>query len=337
MKTKFISFTAALAVVLPSFVSAQPTDAQIRSQQPEIQSIQAGQSIPSQSASGVGQQGSSSVGSTDSGMQRPVFIDTGFFSFFAGIDNSLSRKQNPLLLTTDADIKTAGGHDFTWSKTFSAGTMTNPIDMDSFMLMIVAGGAWTKTDHLITEFEALDDFANSAYLLFMLQHETGWNYRIGSSYAMMQDSTRESETYSEFYPNIGASKSFDLPLDLIGLFDISGGKHLTTSDSITTTDTKTMDNWDFAVSLGLKYQLFDLILSPTYRYSKKIYSTDNTLALNKDRIDYGNTLSFKVDYPVYDHINLSLGYSFDQRDSTDTTKKYKAWNADANFGLSMNF
>ena len=98
MKFKKLSLAAFVAAYLPCFLSAQPTDAQIRSQQPEIQSIQAGQSIPSQSASGVGQQGSSSVGSTDSGMQRPVFIDTGFFTFFAGIDNSLSRKQNPFFL-----------------------------------------------------------------------------------------------------------------------------------------------------------------------------------------------------------------------------------------------
>jgi predicted porin len=209
------------------------------------------------------------------------------------------------------------------------------------MLTIVAGGGWTDTSHLIDEFEALDSLSTSAYLLFMIQHESGWSYRLGSSYAMVKDPTTEQENYNEFYPNFGASKSFDLPFDLVGLLDISGGKHFSDTDALDSTDPdrKTQDNWDFSVSLGLRYQLLNVMLSPNYRYSKKVYTTDNSTVsgfATKDRIDHTNTLSIGADYPLFDNVNIGANYSFEQRDSNKATK-YKAWNAGANFGLSLNF
>lgn len=323
---------------------SQSPSVQQRTQQRnlEIQSRQTGPSLSTgNTANGTAGAGDAGINASDTGMQRPIFLKTSNLSFFGSIDNSLSRSANPLQLETDLEIKDGGGHDFTWSKTFSAGVLTNPIDINVAMLTIVAGGGWTDTSHLIDEFEALDSLSTSAYLLFMIQHESGWSYRLGSSYAMVKDPTTEQENYNEFYPNFGASKSFDLPFDLVGLLDISGGKHFSDTDALDSTDPdrKTQDNWDFSVSLGLRYQLWNVMLSPNYRYSKKVYTTDNATVsgfATKDRIDHTNTLSIGADYPLFDNVNIGANYSFEQRDSNKATK-YKAWNAGANFGLSLNF
>ena len=38
------------------------------------------------------------------------------------------------------------------------------------------------------------------------------------------------ETYAEFYPNIGAMKIYTISDSTIGIFDISGGYHISQSD-----------------------------------------------------------------------------------------------------------
>ena len=331
-----------LGISTTLFSQSPTSDQRIQQRNLEIQSRQTGPSLSTgNTANGTASASDAGINASDTGMQRPIFLKTSNLSFFGSIDNSLSRSANPLQLETDLEIKEGGGHDFTWSKTFSAGVLTNPIDINVAMLTIVAGGGWTDTSHLIDEFEALDSLSTSAYLLFMIQHESGWSYRLGSSYAMVKDPTTEQENYNEFYPNFGASKSFDLPFDLVGLVDISGGKHFSDTDALDSTDPdrKTQDNWDFAVSVGLRYQLWNVMLSPNYRYSKKVYTTDNATVsgfATKDRIDHTNTLSIGADYPLFDNVNIGANYSFEQRDSNKATK-YKAWNAGANFGLSLNF
>jgi len=331
-----------LGISTTLFSQSPTSDQRIQQRNLEIQSRQTGPSLSTgNTANGTASAGDAGINASDTGMQRPIFLKTSNLSFFGSIDNSLSRSANPLQLETDLEIKEGGGHDFTWSKTFSAGVLTNPIDINVAMLTIVAGGGWTDTSHLIDDFEALDSLSTSAYLLFMIQHESGWSYRLGSSYAMVKDPTTEQENYNEFYPNFGASKSFDLPFDLVGLVDISGGKHFSDTDALDSTDAdrKTQDNWDFAVSVGLRYQLWNVMLSPNYRYSKKVYTTDNATVsgfATKDRIDHTNTLSIGADYPLFDNVNIGANYSFEQRDSNKATK-YKAWNAGANFGLSLNF
>jgi len=331
-----------LGISTTLFSQSPTSDQRIQQRNLEIQSRQTGPSLSTgNTANGTASAGDAGINASDTGMQRPIFLKSSNLSFFGSIDNSLSRSANPLQLETDLEIKEGGGHDFTWSKTFSAGVLTNPIDINVAMLTIVAGGGWTDTSHLIDDFEALDSLSTSAYLLFMIQHESGWSYRLGSSYAMVKDPTTEQENYNEFYPNFGASKSFDLPFDLVGLVDISGGKHFSDTDALDSTDPdrKTQDNWDFAVSVGLRYQLWNVMLSPNYRYSKKVYTTDNATVsgfATKDRIDHTNTLSIGADYPLFDNVNIGANYSFEQRDSNKATK-YKAWNAGANFGLSLNF
>lgn len=346
MKFLKTSWHISLVIATSSTMFAQPSLNQAQIEQQRNLEIQASKQLDKSGSVGLsggitGSADGTSINASDTGMQRPIFLRTESLSFFGGIDNSINRNANPLLLETDLDIKEGGGHDFTWSKTFSAGVLTNPIDINVAMLTIVAGGGWTDTDHLIEDFEALNSQSTSAYLLFMIQHETGWSYRLGSSYAMVKDPTTKAENYMEFYPNVGATKTFDLPFDTVGIFDISGGKHLSDTDALVSTDQdrKTQDNWDFAVSLGLKYQLYNVMLSPNYRYTKKIYTTDNadlSGSATKDRIDHTNTLSISADYPLFENINLGANYSFEQRDSNKATK-YKAWNAGANVGLSLNF
>jgi hypothetical protein len=334
--SKFIHLTMLCSLVACFTLNAQLTDAQRKTQILDAQSI----SVPK---AGFGAQTATpssgdnqDITTSDAGMQRPIFLQTKNLSFFAGVDNSISRKANPLLLATEADIDSSGGHDFTWSRSVSAGLMSNPFDIDFAMLSFVGGGAWTKTTHLIDAFRDLDDFSTSAYALAMIQHESGWSYRLGSTYAMVRDIAR-TESYSEFYPNIGVSKSIDLGYDITGILDISGGKHLTTSDSLAVDDKDTMENWDFAFSFGLRYQIWDFLLSPSYRYSKKVFTTDNSASITTfNRVDYSNTLSLKIDYSITDNFSVGASYSFDQRDS-NVASNYKSWSADANMGLSLSF
>lgn len=333
--SKFFS-TAALALFACGSLNAQLSDDQRKTQILDAQA----NSLPQADIVTPGPKSSAGetqdIRSSDTGMQRPIFLQTKSLTFFAGVDNSVSRKANPLLLATDSDIDKSGGHDFTWSRSFSGGLLTNPIDIDSAMLTFVGGGGWTKTTHIIDDFKDLDDFSTSAYALAMIQHESGWSYRIGSTYAMVRD-LNQKENYSEFYPNVGVSRSFDVGYDLTAVFDLSGGKHLTTSDSLAVNDTDTLDNWDMAIALGLRYQIWDIMISPNYRYSKKVYSTQNTDSITTySRVDYMNTLSLKLDYQITDSFSVGTSYALDQRDSNLATK-YKNWSADASVGLSLSF
>ena len=340
---KLYKKTLCLAVIL-SLNALHGQSQQERIRNIEIQSKSAiEQANPSNlSSPGYKSNASTDITGSTTGMQRPIFLKSGFLSYFANIDNSLSRTSNPYQDETKADIEF--GHDFVWSKTFSGGILTNPIDANIAMLTFVGGGSWTKSDHLIEAYESMNTYTTSAYLLCMIQHESGWNYRIGSSYAMVKDPRTTTESFSEFYPNIGATKTFDLPYDLLGFFDIGGGKHLTTSDGFDE-DMSTGENWDFTVTLGLKYQVFDMLISPSYRYTKTIYTTENDIAdpfpnSNRGRIDRKNTLSLKVDYPLFENINLSANYSFDQVERVNAAANatdYDNWSAGANLGLSLNF
>ena len=171
------------------------------------------------------------VESSNTGLLRPISLQTKSFTFFTGIDNALAFKPNPLTLELEDDISEAGGATGVWSYTVSGGSMMNPIDLDFFMLSPVVGGSWTSSENLNDEFSDLDSYVTSAYALLMMQHESGLSFRAGSSYAHVRYADEDAgEAYSEFYPNIGATYNFDHGNDVIGTLDISWGVHLAKTD-----------------------------------------------------------------------------------------------------------
>jgi hypothetical protein len=342
-------------------ISAQSiTDAQ-RLQQSKIE-VQSTKQI-NQAASQALRQGkeptgqaSTNINASDTGMQRPVFLNTSNLSYFASITNSINRSANPLQEDTDLGKDKFGGHSFSWSKSLNLGALTNPIDINSVMLTIIAGGGWTDVEHLHAGSRELDGIAipdgyfktmnsqsTSAYLLFMMQHESGWNYSVGSNLVWVNDSATKDETYRSFSPNVSAAKPIQFPFDIVGVFKLDGGVNFSdtnpNSTAGTTQDRDEQDNWNIAASLGFNYELWDIILSPKYTYSRLAYLTDSP-GVNQYRVDYTNTLSLDANYNLSDNMSLGLNYSFEQRDSNKPTflvKKYKNWNAGANVGISVNF
>jgi len=340
-------------------LSAQSiTDAQ-RLQQTKIE-VQSTKQI-NQAASQALKQGkqptgqtSSNINASDTGMQRPVFLNTSNLSYFASITNSINRSANPLQKDTDLDIDKHGGHSFSWSKSLNLGALTNPIDINSVMLTIIAGGGWTDVEHLHAGtreldgspipdgfFKTMDSQSASAYLLFMMQHESGWNYSVGSNLVWVNDPATKNETYRSFSPTVSASKPIQFPFDIVGVFKLDGGVNFSDTDPNTSQDRDEQDNWNISASLGFNYELWDIILSPQYTYSRLAYLTDNpNVAVNYNRVDYTNTLSLGANYNLSDNMSLGLNYSFEQSDSnkpSDLVKKYKNWNAGANVGISVNF
>jgi len=299
--------------------------------QPQIQDL----TPPDQGSGGDKQE----ISSSDTGMQRPIFLKSKNFTIFGGVNNSLSRQQNPLTENTEELVKESGGHAFSWNRSVSGGFMTHPVDINFAMLSFVGGGSWGKTTHIrdIPTQTLLDNLSTSSYALAMIQHESGWSYRVGSTYAMTKDIKNTEETYREFYPMMGVSQTFDTGFDVAATIDISGGKHLTKTSKLIT-DGDHLDNWDYAVSLGLRYQLWDFQLSPSYSYTKKHYSTkDESESTRFKRVDHTNSLSFKLDYQLSESLSVGASYAFDQRDSNIADEGYKSWSVASTMGIDFSF
>jgi len=279
------------------------------------------------------------ISSSDTGMQRPIFLKSRNYTIFGGINNSVSRQQNPLNEQTKELAKESGGHAFSWNRSVSGGFMTHPVDINFAMLSFVGGGSWGKTTHIRDEInqKILDNLSTSSYALAMIQHESGWRYRVGSTYAMTKDIQNTIESYREFYPMMGVSQTFDTGFDVAATIDISGGKHLTKTSKLIA-DGDHLDNWDYTISLGLRYELWDFQLSPSYSYTKKTYSTKDESELKRfQRVDHINTLSFKLDYQLSESLSVGASYAFDQRDSNIANEDYKNWSVASTMGIDFSF
>lgn len=282
--------------------------------------------VPS-SNSGSGQ----NIGASDTGAQRPVFLKTEHISAFAGFDTKILYRSNPLTLSGDMKQSKTG----IWQNGFSGGASLSPIDTDSAVITPIAGGSWTMSDYLNKNLSTLNDYATSAYALLMIQHESGIGYRGGVSYATVRNNDTDSEDYSEFYPNVGLMKTYSINADTIAILDISGGIHYTKSDSLTSSNTQSLNNWDAALSYSLRHTTFlDIVVTPSYRIAYKKFNEGGTI--NNGRKDVTNTLSIRADYPLAENLNLSANTSYTRRNSSVSTD-YKSLDAGFVLGINVRF
>jgi len=276
--------------------------------------------------------GSGNVAASDSGAQRPIFLNTKLLSAFAGYDGKITYRSNPLTLPGDMKQAKTG----IWQNSFFGGASLSPIDTDIAVVTPFFGGGWTMSDYLNDNLSTLNDYATSAYGLLMIQHESGWGFRGGVSYANVRNNDTDSEDYSEFYPNIGAMTTYALNADTLAIIDFSWGYHLSKSDSLLGGNTQSLNNWDAAFSYSLRHSYGDFVITPNYRLGYKRFTEDGTV--NDGRKDVMHTLSIKVDYPVADNLKLSANTSYSRRNSSGGAgTDYKNFDAGATVSINISF
>jgi hypothetical protein len=73
---------------------------------------------------------SNGVGASDTGAQRPIFLNTEQISAFAGFDTKVLYRSNPLTLSGDLTQTKTG----IWQNSFYGGASLSPIDTDTASL-----------------------------------------------------------------------------------------------------------------------------------------------------------------------------------------------------------
>ena len=318
---------AAFILSIPGLLSAQP-DATVteRNNQP-----------PSSVTSG--DNNNANVDASDAGAQRPIFLKTSKVNPFAGFDSKYLYRNNPLSAADKLDfIETA-----MWMNTAYVGASFEAIEFDDAVVTPYVGASYTSTEYLESGLDGLDFSSTSAYAMLLAQHSSGWIFRAGISYAMDRAQSTEEETYSEFYPYVGAMKSYSVSDTVLGIFDISGGQHRSESDasgipslnsSNTYLGTKELQNVDVAAGYSLRFNYDNIIFSPRYGIIYKKYFYGH----NDGRNDFLQTVNLKVDYIINENMNLSLFGGYTNRDSSNgnSSVNYDFNSADGGIAIGLN-
>ena len=148
----------------------------------------------------------SDVSASDTGAQRPLLLKKSGFSAQVGFDSKISYKQNPLGAPGVLDQQA----DAVWENRFTGMAKLGVYDLDSSVVTPFIGGSWAMTDFtyknendVIQDLSTLNFNTTTAYLLFLMQHESGWAFRAGVMYANDISTEEDTEEYSEFYTSIG--------------------------------------------------------------------------------------------------------------------------------------
>jgi len=293
---------------------------------------------------------SSNVISSDTGAQRPLILTKSGLSLDFGYNTRVSYKQNPLgapgILDQQADL--------VWENTFNSRAKLGVYDLDTFVLTPFLGGAWTMTDYThqnadeaIPDLGVLNHNTTTAYLLFLLQHQSGWAFRAGVMYSNDRSAETDTEEYKEFYPSIGATKAHTINEYLLGVLDLSAGTHLgdvedadgSTSSSHTADE---LDHIDATLRYSIIYNLDNFKITPSYSVSYRKY--DN--GFNFDRSDVLQSISLDVDYPITESFDLSIFSNYARRtssgtdeaqDSYSTLYDFKKFDIGAGLGITASF
>ena len=310
-------------------------------------------SIPSpatESAKKSNLKSGSSVKSSDTGAQRPLLLKKSGFSANFGYDSNIAYKQNPLGAPGVLDQQA----DAVWVNKFHGSAKLGVYDLNSFVLTPYIGGAWAMTDYTyqnsneaIPDLSVLNHNTTTAYLLFLLQHESGWAFRAGVMYSNDRSTETDTEEYMEFYPTIGATKAYNLGENLLGVFDVSVGSHYgeiedadgSTSSSHTSDE---LDHIDATLKYSLIYSFDSFNITPGYSFSYRKY--DN--GFNFDRSDVLHNLSIEATYPISESFELSPLTDYSKRisdgkdesgDSYDTLYDFKKFDIGAGLSLTASF
>ena len=275
--------------------------------------------------------GDAAVSSSDTGAQRPVSLSESGFSGTFGYSSKIAYKENPLGAPGDLGQQA----DAVWENSFYGNAKLGVFETDSSVITPYVGAKWAITDFTYKNVnEAIPDLSvfnfnsTSAYLLFLMQHESGWALRGGVIYANDRSTEKDTEDYMEFYPSVGITKAFALSDSALGIFDLSAGIHLgdhedadgpvivdgngtITGDGHTADE---LDHFDITASYSVLYSFEKFTLKPGYSISYREY--DN--GFNTGRSDILHNLSIHADYPIGESVSLSLFSDYSKRESSGT-------------------
>ena len=104
-------------------------------------------------------------------------------------------------------------------------------DMDTSVVTPFIGASWSMTDftykndnEVVKDLSTLNFNTTTAYLLFLVQHESGWAFR-GGLYANDRSTETDTEEYSEIFPSVGVTKAYSISDNALGILDASFGAH----------------------------------------------------------------------------------------------------------------
>ena len=205
-------------------------------------------SLPSPTAEAAGQSSStnsSDTVSSDTGAQRPLKLNSSGFSGLFGYDSLYSYKENPLGAPGVLDQQA----DAVWENKFHGRAKLGVYDLDSSVVTPFVGGAWSMTDFtykndndVVKDLSTLNFNTTTAYVLFLIQHESGWSFRGGIMYANDRSTESDTEEYMEFYPSVGATKAYALNEQALSVLDASFGAHYGTIEDADKTGTDHTDD-----------------------------------------------------------------------------------------------
>jgi hypothetical protein len=287
--------------------------------------------------------GASDVSASDTGAQRPLLLKKSGFSAQFGYDSKISYKQNPLGAPGILDQQA----DAVWENRFHGRAKLGVYDMDSSVVTPFIGGSWAMTDFtykndndVVKDLSTLNFNTTTAYLLFLMQHESGWAFRGGVMYANDRSTEDDTEEYSEFYPSIGVTKAYALNDNALGVLDASFGSHYGTitdvDGSVATHTSDELDHIDLTVGYSIIYSMDNFTIRPSYSISYRKY--DN--GFNFDRKDTLHSLGLHIDYPISESFDLMLFTDYAKRTSSgshDMLYEFEKFDIGSGLGLTARF
>ena len=287
--------------------------------------------------------GATDVSASDTGAQRPLLLKKSGFSAQFGYDSKISYKQNPLGAPGILDQQA----DAVWENRFHGRAKLGVYDMDSSVVTPFVGGSWAMTDFtykndndVIKDLSTLNFNTTTAYVLFLMQHESGWAFRAGIMYANDRSVDEDTEEYSEFYPSIGVTKAYSISDDALAVLDASFGSHyghITDVDGAASGHTSDeLDHIDLTASYSIIYSMDDFTIRPSYSVSYRKY--DN--GFNFDRDDILHSVGIHIDYPISESFDLMLFTDYAKRTSSGSHEmlyEFEKFDIGSGLGLTARF
>ena len=271
---------------------------------------------------------------SDTGAQRPILLKKKGITTFFSYDSKYFYRSNPLA----SSGKLTQAETALWTNTFAGGVGLGVFDAGNSVVTPYVGGSWTTNDFEEGVLSKFNYNSTNAYIMLLSQYGNGWSARVGISYSNDRGAETDTEDYSEIYPSIGVMKAYKLSDETTGIFSASAGFHDSSSEDLFGISEAVLSNWDASISYSLKHSLGDITIRPSYALTYKTYDK----SVNKDRDDFINSLSLKLEYPITESFNASVFAGYTNRSSSGSTlgdevNDYESWDGGAGLGLSARF
>ena len=334
MKSIIICFRYILcASIFSAFTFAQSN--QVKKQtQSSIDSTDRGLPNPSSLARDSKKSSQASGSTSDTGAQRPILLKKKGITAFFSYDTKFFYRSNPLA----SSGKLRQAETALWTNTFAGGVGLGVFDAGNSVVTPYVGGSWTTNDFEEGVLSKFNYNSTNAYFMLLSQYGNGWSARVGVSYSNDRGAETDTEDYSEIYPSVGLMKAYKLSDSTTGIFSASAGFHDSTSEDLFGISEAVLSNWDASISYSLKHSIADFTLRPGYAITYKSYDK----SVNKDRDDFINSLSLKIEYPITESFNASFFAGYTNRSSSgsilgDDVNDYESWDGGAGLGLNARF